>query len=319
MSGNVNQLGAADEPLVSVGIPTYNRPESLKVALHSITQQTYKNLEIIVSDNASTDSDVTKVIEEYLIIDHRIKYIRHDSNRGAIANFKYVLEVSNGEYFMWAADDDFRETWFIQACVNTLQSNPRVAAVTAEVRYKCGEEIMPFFPQGAAFYEHKSQSKVDALSHVISNNIDNLVYSLFRKNVLLKDNQLFWEQAGMKSSNELPLMLYVSYSGGFLVLPKAGFIKSVTRDTYQYIRWEFCGGKIPSYAKLSSLRSIRDGFSYHRLAFSEIAMGLDLLDIRKLDKYILKWQVFLGFIKHFIQMIRGIKSARKFIPREFHG
>lgn len=94
------------EPLVSVGIPTYNRPEGLRHTLNCITSQTYTNLEIIVSDNCSENEEVTKVINEFAEKDKRIIGIRQKENIGAANNFKYVLGRATGDYFMWAADDD---------------------------------------------------------------------------------------------------------------------------------------------------------------------------------------------------------------------
>lgn len=91
-----------------MGLCAYNRPIQLRIALDSILKQTYTNLEIIISDNCSPNSDVRKVCEEYAIIDKRIRYYRQSKNIGASENFRFVLNKANGKYFMWAADDDLR-------------------------------------------------------------------------------------------------------------------------------------------------------------------------------------------------------------------
>jgi glycosyltransferase involved in cell wall biosynthesis len=95
------------EPLVSIGIPTYNRPDGLRRTLKHVTQQSYKNLEIIVSDNASLGVETESVVKEFCQSDRSIKYFRQDKNEGACFNFMFVLEKSTGDYFMWAADDDY--------------------------------------------------------------------------------------------------------------------------------------------------------------------------------------------------------------------
>lgn len=59
-------------PLVSVGIPTYNRPEGLRQTLECITRQTYKNLEIIVSDNCSLESETEAIVREFMAKDSHI-------------------------------------------------------------------------------------------------------------------------------------------------------------------------------------------------------------------------------------------------------
>jgi glycosyltransferase involved in cell wall biosynthesis len=65
-----------DQPFVSVGIPTYNRPEGLRRTLECITQQTYGNLEIIVSDNGSPGRETEVVVREFRDKDSRIQYFR---------------------------------------------------------------------------------------------------------------------------------------------------------------------------------------------------------------------------------------------------
>ncbi len=96
-------------PLVSVGIPTYNRPEGLRRTLKCITGQTYRNLEIIVSDNCSPGPETEAIVREFMDRDSRIQYFCQEKNRGPEFNFKFVLEKATGEYFMWAADDDYFE------------------------------------------------------------------------------------------------------------------------------------------------------------------------------------------------------------------
>lgn len=112
--------------LVSVGLPTYNRPEALKRALNIITSQTYRDLEIIVSDNASSDVRVRAVVEEYSFRDSRIKYYRQDQNTGVLANAEFVLKKAQGEYFTWFSDDDWRSPEFIEILVDELKKNKDV-------------------------------------------------------------------------------------------------------------------------------------------------------------------------------------------------
>ena len=94
-----------NQPLVSIGVPVFNGEKGLAVALDSLIGQDYHNLEIIISDNASTDA-TSKICEEYVGKDSRIKYSRLEENIGAALNFNRVFERSSGKYFMWAAHDD---------------------------------------------------------------------------------------------------------------------------------------------------------------------------------------------------------------------
>lgn len=116
-------VGISVTPLVTVGIPTYNRPEELRRTLESITGQTYRNLEIIVSDNGSLGNATEKIVADYLAKDPRIRYFRQQQNRGGAFNFDFVLQKRTGEYFMWAADDDWRTPDFIEVLLKELSRN----------------------------------------------------------------------------------------------------------------------------------------------------------------------------------------------------
>jgi glycosyltransferase involved in cell wall biosynthesis len=109
-------------PLVTVGIPTFNRPGSLRRVLNCICHQTYPNLEIIVSDNASPGSETRRVIDECMARDARIRYFCQSSNIGAIANFQFVLDAASGEFFLWMSDDDWRSPSYIDVLLRELQA-----------------------------------------------------------------------------------------------------------------------------------------------------------------------------------------------------
>jgi glycosyltransferase involved in cell wall biosynthesis len=109
--------------LVSIGLPTFNRASLIKKALDSLLAQTYGNFELIISDNCSTD-ETEKVCREYAIKDKRISYIKQKENIGLIANSLFVLTCASGEYFMWACDDDWWDTKFIELLKKPLDENP---------------------------------------------------------------------------------------------------------------------------------------------------------------------------------------------------
>lgn len=90
---------------VSIGMPVYNGEKYIRDALDSLLGQSYKDFELIISDNASTDS-TEKICRQYAWKDARVKYFRQPKNLGAAANFRFVLDQANGAYFMWAACDD---------------------------------------------------------------------------------------------------------------------------------------------------------------------------------------------------------------------
>lgn len=94
-------------PKITVGIVSFNRPRLLKRAIQSVILQSYKNLEILISDNGSSDVDVEKIIRDFSEMDVRIRYKLHPINKGSFFNFQYALNEASGDYFIWLADDDY--------------------------------------------------------------------------------------------------------------------------------------------------------------------------------------------------------------------
>ena len=115
-----------NQPLVSVGVPVFNGEKSLARALDSLLGQDYPNLEITISDNASTDATL-EICKEYFKKDSRIKYYRSEENLGSTWNFNRVFELSTGKYFMWAAHDDLCESSFVSACVKKMEQCPEAS------------------------------------------------------------------------------------------------------------------------------------------------------------------------------------------------
>ena len=112
-----------NHPLVSIGVPVFNGDKLLAQALAALLHQDYNNLEIIISDNGSTDT-TSNICKEFVNKDTRVKYFRSEENFGLSWNFNRVLELSSGKYFMWAAHDDLREPSFVRACVEKMEQCP---------------------------------------------------------------------------------------------------------------------------------------------------------------------------------------------------
>jgi glycosyltransferase involved in cell wall biosynthesis len=118
--------------LVSIGIPTYRRPELLRATLRRISEQTYADLEIIVSDNASGDA-TRDIVESIAAGDSRIRYICQRENIGANGNFRFVLEQAKGELFAWVADDDDCAPTFIERLATTMDEHRELALVMSDL------------------------------------------------------------------------------------------------------------------------------------------------------------------------------------------
>ena len=128
---NTNNL----QPLVSVCVPTYNRADKLKVAIMNIRAQSYYNVEIIISDNNSSDK-TEELCSKLQKEDDRIKYFRQNNNIGPTANFEFVRQQAKGKYFIWHGDDDYLDQNYIEVCVDEFEKNPEYILISGLAAYK---------------------------------------------------------------------------------------------------------------------------------------------------------------------------------------
>lgn len=120
-------------PLVSIAVPTYNRANSfLKESLASAINQTYQNIEVIVSDNCSTDN-TELVVKSFN--DRRIRYFRQKENIGAINNANYCLDQAKGVYFTLLHDDNLIENDFIEICLKSVGYSEDIGVIRAGTRW----------------------------------------------------------------------------------------------------------------------------------------------------------------------------------------
>ncbi len=107
-------------PLVSVVIPTYNRGYRIERAINSVLAQTYKNFEIIIVDDGSTDN-TKKVVEKYLKTDERIKYF-YQENKGVCAARNTAMKLANGDYIIPLDSDNELFLIFLKTLLKGLKT-----------------------------------------------------------------------------------------------------------------------------------------------------------------------------------------------------
>lgn len=126
------------QPLVSIGLPVYNGMPYVKKTIDSVLGQTYKNIELVITDNPSTDNTQT-LCEEYARKDKRVRYIRHKENIGAIANYNSAFTESKGEYFCWVSYDDYLDPRFVEKCVALLSGDKKAVVAMADFVFVNGK------------------------------------------------------------------------------------------------------------------------------------------------------------------------------------
>lgn len=110
-------------------MPVYNGERFLKEALDSLREQTFTDWEIFISDDASKDNTAT-ICNDFAKKDSRISYFKQKENIGMFANYKFVMDKANAEYFMWAAQDDLWEKEYLETCIEHFNKNKNLGLVT---------------------------------------------------------------------------------------------------------------------------------------------------------------------------------------------
>jgi glycosyltransferase involved in cell wall biosynthesis len=123
----------APVPVVSIGMPVYNAAPFLRQALESVLAQSLNAFELLISDNASTDS-TEDICCEYARRDPRVHYVRQASNLGLPANWNYVARHARGRFFKWASGNDYLAPTMLEACVHELETHPEVVLAYGRTR-----------------------------------------------------------------------------------------------------------------------------------------------------------------------------------------
>jgi glycosyltransferase involved in cell wall biosynthesis len=119
-------------PLVTIAIPTYNRAATyLPQSLESALRQTYANIEVIVSDNCSTD-DTAALVNH--LAHPRLKYFRQEQNIGFIDNFNFCLREAKGVYFLLLHDDDMIDSDFVESCMRAAEYSSGFGMIRTGIR-----------------------------------------------------------------------------------------------------------------------------------------------------------------------------------------
>ena len=120
-------------PKISIGIPVYNGEKFIRKCIESILQQTNRNFELIISDNASTDSS-PEICKEFLNKDNRITFVRQNKNMGRLWNFHFLVKKAVGEYFVWVAVDTFLLPEFLERNIAVLESQDKVVGCISKIK-----------------------------------------------------------------------------------------------------------------------------------------------------------------------------------------
>jgi glycosyltransferase involved in cell wall biosynthesis len=133
---------------VTVGVPVYNGADLIAESLDCLVNQTFRDIEILVFDNASTDG-TQQIVEDFAGRDSRIRYIRRPENVGAIQNFIDPLDQATSPYFLWRAHDDLSSVDYIEKLLAGLKRKPGAKLATGTIEHirRAGSRTEVYVPK----------------------------------------------------------------------------------------------------------------------------------------------------------------------------
>ena len=168
-------------PLVSIGVPFYNSSSNIERVIKNLLEQSFENIEIILSDNCSTDN--SKEIIDKFLINKKIIFFKNDKNRGAIFNHNVLIDYAKGKYFMWAHCDDLISKNFVKDAVTFLERDSGISSVTGKMIFIEKNVIKKQLDEPKIL----NGEKFERIKNFIINSFsDSLIMGLHRKSILIK-------------------------------------------------------------------------------------------------------------------------------------
>jgi glycosyltransferase involved in cell wall biosynthesis len=201
------------KPLLSVGLFIYNGEPFIRESLDSLLSQTFRDFELIISDNGSTDR-TQAICEQYASLDSRLHYYRNERNRGAGWNIRRVFELATGKYFKWAACDDLCSSDFFERCIDVLERDPSV--VLAHSRTRVIDQSGIFLENYHWPMQTDSYDVVTRFREMLLN--DHMCYQIF--GIMRRDALLRIPPQGSYVNSDGVLLAQLSLLGRFFEIPE---------------------------------------------------------------------------------------------------
>lgn len=278
-------------PIVSICIPTYNGDKYLVECLNSCVNQTFKDYEIIICDDGSSDKSIS-IIEEYVSKYGFIKFYKNEQNLGLVGNWNNCIELSSGKWIKFVFQDDFITHDCLQKFVNEIDESTQLIVCkrnfildkipTSEEReyYEVGVKTL----ENTGFYSSNRFSSDSickiAIKHISLNFIGEPSLSFIKKEAFTKFGMF---DGNLKQICDLEFLLRVASNSGLVYIPE-----------------QLCSFRIHSN---STTEKNMTGENYHQNYIEVLLYALMLLTKKEFLKFrnSLKWMELLKlkiFIKY---------------------
>jgi glycosyltransferase involved in cell wall biosynthesis len=294
-------------PLVSIGVPVYNGQDKIEKGLYSVLNQTYHNIQVLISDNASTDN-TREICERICAEDERVSYVRQPVNLGLTTNFNAIFDLAEGDFFIWLGHDDWLSERYIEVCVETLEENPDVSLACGQsVYYQDGDEsyrgVVVQLPQ------ESPQERVATYYSLVSEN--GTFYGLMRRKQLAQVKMI--DVMG----GDWLLIASMAFLGKVVTMPSISVNRALGGATASYV-------KIAKTMGLSKFQAVFPQLVTACSAFREIAWRDPVYSLSRIDRVRLAWKcqkiIRLRYNASVFSILwRSLRLGRHFVMKRLFG
>lgn len=211
-------------PVITIGMPAYNASATIRESIESILAQHSADLELVISDNASTD-DTWQIIDEYRRLDSRIVAFRQTENIGANGNYSAVFRAARGGYFKWASSNDWCAPQLVAECLAALERRPDAVLAAP------GTRLFTVAPSDAVDYEgdvaFDDADPITRFTRVLQElKLNNLINGVMRTAALSR-TRLIEHYPGADNV----MLAHLALLGPILVLPERHFYRRMDAAT----------------------------------------------------------------------------------------
>lgn len=211
-------------PAISIGLPVYNGARYLPRAINSLLSQTFLDLELIISDNASTDG-TEEICKAFLRQDSRVRYFRQPVNIGAPRNWNFVVTQARGRFFKWASANDYCAPTLLSQCFDVLTQHPAVVLCYSRTTLvDDSDNTIQSYDRDFAVLDDRPSDRYGRIRHSLA--LNNAQMGLIRVDALTRTRL-----EGTYPGSDVVLMAELALLGGFWLIDDALFCRRLTKDS----------------------------------------------------------------------------------------
>jgi len=215
----LSPFGVSDRsPRVSIGMLAYNDQRYVSLAIEDILSQSFRDFELIISDDCSVDS-TAEICKEFSKQDSRVRFYQQKPRLGMQKNYEFVLKHARGQYFMWASSDDRWDCGFISTLLDAIERDTNLISVFCPFQFidEDGDACVGKL-SGVRCNEYSSDGALIRLAKFCRVYSDAFFYGLHRRESICEVRIPIWWgiNSRIPANNNYPVLTYFLSRGKYL-------------------------------------------------------------------------------------------------------